>query len=155
MPTLQGCILEVDRTREELIEYMCMLEETIKLTKQGFVATINGFDDDPRELYVIHEVQELCRRMCDVGFPSLLHPSTFFPPGQDCNQFFGGFEIWLIAGNMIDENGRCDNVQTHCGRFMLWLQYHSNPLEERLVAEANAKRGKPAETHGVMLSNKG
>jgi hypothetical protein len=60
---------------------------------------VHGYNDDPRELHEIPEVQELCRRLVALGFIGFLEPATSLQglPGYMGGAVFGAWEVWKLA----------------------------------------------------------
>jgi hypothetical protein len=67
---------------------------------KGFCLSINGFDDDPRDLWEIPDALDFLKRLLNLGFMTVLEVSTkseeisglaFELPG------FGALELWLCA----------------------------------------------------------
>ncbi len=71
----------------------------------GPVLTVDGFDDDPRDLWHIPRAVQTIKRACDAGFLSILYPSVLMAKeiGFDhpCGNLraFGAFELWLVASD--------------------------------------------------------
>ncbi len=67
------------------------------------VCTIAGYGDDPRELYEIPEVQELCKRLIKIGYISLLDtmPNVDLPNSPaipvEYGRPWGALEVWAAA----------------------------------------------------------
>jgi len=67
-----------------------------------FVLTVDGYNDDPRDLYQIPEVIGLFKRLLNNGFISLLEYSTIHPIMAPKNMpipspGLGALEVWAIA----------------------------------------------------------
>jgi hypothetical protein len=67
------------------------------------VCSIDGFNDDPRELWEVPDVRELCRRLVACGFISYLEFATLIcaeaPPFV--RQHWGATEVWLCSMGLL------------------------------------------------------
>lgn len=67
------CALDVRSTIEDLHAYMRRYGREVLAERYAPIrVTVNGFNDDPRELWEIPQVVELCQRVIDSGLLSLL-----------------------------------------------------------------------------------
>ena len=70
---------------------------------------IDGFNDDPRELWQIPEVVDICKRLFAMGACSALTISIHFDKrfgALDIAKPYGAFEIWLLATDeWVKNNG--------------------------------------------------
>jgi len=112
MFTLQQTSVLACQTDSELIEQMRQCIEVVAETRCGFFLLISGYDFDEREVFEIPEVVDLCQRLCKIGFPSVLWPSTWLKesgdiggiPRKDAAELgMGAFEVWAIAVGLIAE----------------------------------------------------
>ena len=74
--------------------------------EKPLTVTISGLDKDPRELRDIPEVARFCKRLMEIGFPSILEVTTWNKavPESYNPAALGAFEIWLLArGQMKPE----------------------------------------------------
>lgn len=100
--------------------------------KYGCFMTIDGYDDDPRSLYEIPESKQLCQRMTDMGFLSVLQPSTMLDETFSDDSLlgsmpFGAFEVWAIATGLLNKVGQIEVTQDMLNKF--WgLIHNSNVL---------------------------
>ena len=104
MRELPLCSINVGMSSEDLEDMLAALHPYVVKNKQGFILTVNDYDDDSRELYEIPEVIDLFDRAMNVGFFSLLEVTTSLD--TDSNPFrntrapgLGAFECYLIARN--------------------------------------------------------
>lgn len=71
--------------------------------KTGFVLTVSGWDDDPRDVWQIPECVDLFKRLVELGFISLLEVSTHakdIAQIPDCGGL-GALEIWLMSQGKV------------------------------------------------------
>lgn len=124
-----GLVLTLEMSNADLVEIMRSLR---RIRSSGdparIVCSIHGFDDDPRELWNIPEVQSFCRRLIDIGFISDLEFAPHWEPdlsGTPGQGGLGAVEIWLMAE----------------GRFGQTLELDANVLAEAslVVTRANAR----------------
>ena len=69
---LQVYELDASATVEELEEAVRQLGPSVLESGNPFYVSVRGFDQDPRELWEIPEVSELCKRMIESGFFGLM-----------------------------------------------------------------------------------
>jgi hypothetical protein len=90
--------LSIRETNDEILGYMrAMKAEREECSHNPIVCLIDGFNNDPRELFDIPEVRAFCRRLMTIGFASYLDYSTTLVPGHRAKQAWGAFEVWLCA----------------------------------------------------------
>jgi hypothetical protein len=117
-PTLVIFSHDVRGSDEWLMEEMERMKE---VRENGFtkeiVLLISGFDDDPRELADIPEVQAYCRRLVKTGLISYLSFTTSLPGApKGLAGSLGSFEAWLLSIGVKDEVSRkqfdtfCDDI---------------------------------------------
>jgi len=78
------------------------------------VLTVDGFDEDPRDLWHIPRAVQTIKRACNAGFLSILHPSVLmgmglpsgFAPDLGRMAAFGALELWLVASGKFETDGR-------------------------------------------------
>lgn len=86
--------------------------------KQGCCLSINGYDDDERELWEIEEVVDFLKKLQDNGFFALLEVSTSCPelirnyPGLDKLPGFGALETWMITTGRMATGKNSLNKET-------------------------------------------
>ena len=106
-----------DMTDSEIKECIQDMMPICMLRKQGFCLSVNGYDDDPRELWTIPEALGFMKRLCDLGLISTLEVSTTCPelmrkdapvplPG------FGAIEIWMCATNRMGKGKNDIDAET-------------------------------------------
>lgn len=89
----------------------------------GCLASISGWDFDPRPLYLIPEAVALSRRLLQNGFLSCLHITTLLDEsfqGEE-NVPYGAFEFWCVAKNKFNENKLVGDPYDVFQEFMLEL----------------------------------
>ena len=112
------CCISPKIENEELKKAIKYGENWRKSKKlQGIYCSIDGFNDDIRELNEIPEARAFCSRLCISGFISMLGLST------TCEQLFdsserlpiardgitlGALELFLISKGLINRTGRID-----------------------------------------------
>jgi hypothetical protein len=94
--------IRVSTTDEELVEMMAGMAKALSSATQrrGFVLTVGGYDDDPRELDQIPEVVNLLKRIYSTGLIAFLEGFTMIEKLTNPLYFqvgFGAFEVWHIA----------------------------------------------------------
>jgi hypothetical protein len=91
-------------------------DEFRKLIVSGFglcqlgqppLLSVDGYGDDPRDLWEIPEAVNLAKRMVSLGVCSVLHVSTTLDPkyaetGVE-GRPFGAFEVWMLAKGKLGE----------------------------------------------------
>jgi hypothetical protein len=96
----------LDQSDEELIAEIRAVMEYSRRHPAGAMMIIQGFEDDPRELWEIPEVQAHLRRLVDFGFIAILARSTgvreLGVPDYlaDCPGF-GAFEVWAHGRGLL------------------------------------------------------
>ncbi len=119
------CSLTPDMTDDELKECIHRMYPKAVNSEQGFLLTISGYDQDPRELWEIPEVITFFNRLIDIGFLGLLalNAQTVMPgtPG------FGAAEVWMVATGKI----------TRRAKFPILPEYLKEVM--RIVLESNEK----------------
>jgi hypothetical protein len=133
----------------DLVDLVCDLQESMDAMDaldQEYEPprlVVQGFNDDPRNLWEIPRAVELLRRAYSAGFVAVLEPSTTTGPRADGAAFgLGALEVWLIATGRFDVD---------CGRLeietMALLDFASEvmPAEvirvDRMVANMRSKGG--------------
>jgi hypothetical protein len=131
--------LSTDMSDEEIKDCIQQAIPVVTIKRQGFCLTISGHDDDYRELWNIPEAVEFMKRLCNLGFISVLEVSTTSPelvrkeyklktlPG------FGALEIWMCATNRM-EHGRNDIDRETIAKFHVDLK-NSNKCAEKIMKE--------------------
>ena len=100
-----------DMTDSEIKECIQDMMPICLSRQKGFCLTISGYDDDPRDLWVIPEALGFMKRLCDLGMISFLEVST------TCKELrrngipelpgFGALEVWMCATNRMGK-GKTD-----------------------------------------------
>jgi len=90
--------LDLDHTNAEItdvIGFMKAVRESGEFS--NIVCCVNGFDDDPRELWDIPEVRAFAARLITLGFPAFLDVCPSADP--KLNGGLGAAElVWVAAG---------------------------------------------------------
>jgi hypothetical protein len=101
------CTIQKDDTDEILKNKMIDLESMLSNTqyKSGFLLTIGGYENDPRELWEIPEMKNFGSRLVRIGFISLLELSTQFKRQKDPDPMYGltlgALEVWAISKGIL------------------------------------------------------
>lgn len=110
--------LSTDMSDEEIKDCIQQAIPVVNIKKQGFCLTISGHDDDHRDLWKIPEAIDFMKRLCNLGFISVLEVSTTAPnlvrkeyklktlPG------FGALEIWMCATNRMEHGKNDISIET-------------------------------------------
>lgn len=98
---------------------------------QGFCLTVAGYDEDSRELWEIPDVIRFMKKLCDIGFISVLEVATSCPElasaafktvsGTGQPPGFGALEVWMCATNRLGD-GKTDIDQPTMNLFLAELQ---------------------------------
>lgn len=98
------CPLTVDLTNDQLKAAMHKMWPRVDQAGHGFLLTVSGFAEDPRELWEIPECIDLFKRLVDIGFISLLEPcAQIAMPGTPA---FGALEVWMVATGKITKKAK-------------------------------------------------
>ncbi len=118
MSWAEKCIVAIDPTStdQELVGVVRLLSDSMdEMEARGQeyeppTLVVNGFNDDPRELWHIPKAIELIKRAFAAGFVAVLEPSVLFGPRANRGAFgLGAFEVWLFAKGLIDvDRGMCE-----------------------------------------------
>lgn len=111
--------LSVDMTDNEIKDCIQQSLPVCNAKEQGFFLSIDGYDDDRRELWQIPEVVKFMKRLCDFGFIAILEASTTCSVliRKEYKKFkklpgIGALEVWMFATGrmekMIKENNSID-----------------------------------------------
>ena len=98
-PDLIFLVTTLDQTDEQLVAQVRAVMEFARGHPCRVVATVHGFDDDPRDLREIPEVRAHLRRLVNFGLIALLVRSTTVrqlgaAPDQADSPLWGAFEVW-------------------------------------------------------------
>lgn len=139
---LRVVVVAKDSTDPEIIDIMDGLESMVKAMTpddnfKGFHLLIDGFDDDPREMWDIPAAQKLCQRLWLLGFGSPLKASTFLVPSDDDEPkgAFGAFEVWLTSQGKLTSPLEVDAALWQ--RFTRELNRSNKRCEANLAAKRN------------------
>lgn len=100
-PTVFLANLHLSATNDDLIDMMRKMKAARESGWDSVICSIDGFGDDPRELWQIVEVRAFCRRLITLGFVSYLdvlagmHPDPSTP--NVIRMGLGAGEVWLIS----------------------------------------------------------
>lgn len=97
--------IEKDLTDAEFIEVIRKFWPIVSTKNRGVYSSIFGYDEDPRELWQIPEVKILCERLVNLGFISILEPTTLFTEEKGFDAFFGALEIWALSKGLFTFQG--------------------------------------------------
>jgi hypothetical protein len=95
-------LVDLVRDLQESMDAMDALDQEYEPPR----LVVNGFNDDPRNLWEIPRAVELLRRAYSAGFVAVLEPSTTTGPRADGAALgLGALEVWLIATGRFDADG--------------------------------------------------
>lgn len=115
--------LTSDMSDSEIKEYIQKMLPVCATNGQGFCLSISDFDEDHRELWQIPEAKSFMKRLCDLGFISILEVSTTCPDllkeEYKVNKLpgFGALEVWLCGTNRMG-SGHNDIDQKTMAKFI-------------------------------------
>jgi hypothetical protein len=100
----------LDQSDEEMIAEIRAVMEFSRRHPCFAVAGVHGYDDDPRELWEIPEVNPHFRRLVDFGLIAILARSTTIralgaPAWMAGIPALGAFEVWLYGHGLL-QTGR-------------------------------------------------
>jgi len=127
--------LDTDMSDDEIKESIQNMIPICTIKSQGFCLSINGYDEDHRELWQIPEALGFMRRLCDFGFLSVLETSTTCPDlinkqyKVDNLPGFGALEVWMCATNRL-EKGKNDIDRETMNKFHEALGVSNRRAEE-------------------------
>jgi hypothetical protein len=131
--TPQVVCLSTELTDHDLREMMRTLFSIVSQNKNGFILTISGYDDDPRELWQIPEAIKLCERLVATGLIGVLEVSTGIKELTTCEDYarlgFGSFEVWMVATKQV-ATGSNEINRTTIRKFLGVLQEATNKCIE-------------------------
>jgi hypothetical protein len=108
------------------------------------VLIVDGFNDDPRDLWHIPEAIEFLKRACRAGFLSILEPSVMMKSKGRCGfvPTFGALELWLVANNLISvDAGEVEIQGNDVQRFFRRVLWNENRrLRKRIDRWRSSKR---------------
>lgn len=90
--------LSTDMTDDEIKACIHDMHPVCMANKQGFILTISGYDDDPRDIWDIPEAVQFAKRLIDIGLVSYLETATI-ELSEQLGTFvgFGALELWMVA----------------------------------------------------------
>jgi len=100
-PTVFLANLHLSATNDDLIDMMRQMKAAREAGWDSVICSIDGFGDDPRELWQIVEVRAFCRRLVTLGFVSYLDVLAGMNPDPSTPNVirmgFGAGEVWFIS----------------------------------------------------------
>jgi hypothetical protein len=99
--TLAMLTMSVDYDLAELRDMMRQGVEFRSAPGTWVLMIIAGYDDDPRELWDIPEVQAFCRRLIKMGMLAALDPAIEFQIDGMPKPGWGAVDVWLAAHGLI------------------------------------------------------
>lgn len=128
--------LDPDMTRKEIEEVIQKSMPICKNKAQGFVFSLGGFDEDPRELWQIPKAIKFMKMIMDIGFMSVLEVSTMcvelMPErfkGIGGAPGLGALELWVCANNRMHEEN-LDISNEMMKEFLADLNESNNKVEK-------------------------
>jgi hypothetical protein len=128
----------LDQSDEEMIAQIRAVMEHCHRHPCAVVTTVDGYDDDPRELWEIPEVGAHLRRLVDFGFVAiLLRSSTVRELGApshwvDCPAF-GAFEVWAHGLGLFAGGGRLRMPMAEAGAVLRMFAEDVFPAAEEAL----------------------
>lgn len=90
-------------------------------TGKGGLLSVDGYNEDPRDLWQIPEVINFAKKLCAMGVCSILELSTYLDPTwestSNAGRPFGAFELWLLAKEELGQTIQPPRVQELFARF--------------------------------------
>jgi hypothetical protein len=104
--------LNADMTDNEIKDCIQNMIPVCMANRRGFCLTLGGFDNDSRELWQIPEAIQFMKKLCNIGFISVLEVSTtspdlireefrIFADGKNGIGGFGALEVWMCATEIM------------------------------------------------------
>jgi hypothetical protein len=151
MKSLLYCSVTVDMTDDEIKEMIHKMYRRVDEVGHGFLFTVAGYNNDPRELWEIPEVIAFFKRLIDIGFLSVLEPvAQIADPGGPA---FGALEVWMVATGQINEKKDHEITREMVGQLFTDVLYPSNMKLNKLLSEPCPKTGICEAEH--IFSNSG
>jgi hypothetical protein len=133
MQPYQLAIMQVDivMTDAEIIAQMRKMQRWRDENKRPAIfCTVNGFDDDPRELYEIPEVVAFAGKLVGMGYHTLLdmqHPEDLpLQPGAP----YDGLSVWLLSTGRLHMGSNTVNTEEWVAALSAGLQACASTLRE-------------------------
>jgi hypothetical protein len=108
---LARLVLEPGLSDDALVDAMRWAIRVRSHGVQCVRAAVKGYEDDPREMWEIPEVRQLCQRLVDLGVIAVLELSDFCPEhpklqrdhreGKATPMGPGALEVWLLAKGRV------------------------------------------------------
>lgn len=102
--------LDINQTDEDIKGFIKTILPICKKTQAGACFSIDGYDDDKREIWQIPEAISFIKKLMKLGFMSILEISTTSPTLVRKELFnttdlpgFGAIELWLIANDKMED----------------------------------------------------
>lgn len=114
------------------------------LSGDGPMLSVDGYGDDPRELWEIPEAVNLAKKLVAMGLCSVLTVSTYLDPrhnvGPSAGRPFGAFELWLLAKQELGKDIEGPRLAALLDEFRTFLSNVSNETATA-VAEGRISDG--------------
>jgi hypothetical protein len=131
-------VTKVDNTDMELIDCMRHARQAREAGVRYVLLVVDGYNADPRELWEIPEVKELCRRLVALGVISWLDvaPRLRDLPGYATSPVvgFGAWDVWMIARGEFPRES-CDVDLADLERFLDEDLRYANAVADDHLAE--------------------
>lgn len=111
-----------DMTAQEMRAKIKELIAIIEVTQRGFHLSVNGYDQDPRDLWEIPKAIALLQRVWDTGLAALLEPSS--------KETLGALEVWMIITGRI----------THQGQYSITQQIRDQFIHELMACNRRCRQ---------------
>lgn len=132
-------LIASNATDEEIRGFTVALSKLLFDTRDPFWLLISGHDDDPRELWEIPEVADLCRRFVTLGFISVLAVQE---ESDDPKMALTALKVWLLARGEL--RAGTQNVTTET-----FKQFWGDLMESNRTAEALLASHKPEDAQHI------
>lgn len=109
-------------------------DEIVSAKRSPLLLTINGYNDDPRELWEIPEVRALCQRVESSGLIGLLHVNI----GERLELLIGAWDIYAFARGLV-RSKRVVVTPDHLADFQRVLD-ESNRVVDRILEKGVMNR---------------
>ena len=99
-PVLAIYNVDVKMKDDEIRELIKNGMTLCKMSGDGAMLSVDGYGDDPRDLWDIPEAVNFAKKLFAMGVCSVLTISTYLDPqwgGSSGGKPFGAFEVWLLA----------------------------------------------------------
>lgn len=156
------CIsLDIHMSDEEIKQCIQNMIPVCIEKSQGFCLTIDGFCEDKRDLWNIPEAVVFMKRLCKLGFTSVLEVSTTcsalmkkeYENLTEKIPGFGALEVWMCATNRM-ESGKNEMDKATIEIFLDYLS-DSNLRAEKISKEISFTKPKKTQIPDAPIQHRG